>query len=97
MSPQEFLNLPVPPSRTLEMESWEQALRDLGPEAEQVFLDALERGTELEQHAALQALRLRFDYEASVEGHQHDLVYRIKPPGGDERLIKPSILPVPLM
>jgi len=88
-----FLVEPVPPGGPMgSLESWKVRCRALGPRAPAIFMEALEHGSESEQYAALIGLR-EFGYSTSAEGYGREVVYRIKPPGLAELVIRPKVAP----
>lgn len=79
----------MPPGGTSEFKHWEQEGRAFGEEAIPVFLERLENGSYIEQHAALLGLRF-FGYEAWAEGYWEGIVYKVRRPDQDWRYIKPK-------
>lgn len=88
---EEWLRIPVPPSKTPEWDEWLATYRELGDECVPVFFEALQYGTPLQQYSALLGLRWR-GFEAWAVGDGHALVYEVRAPGyADVRVIKPAI------
>ena len=83
-----FLREPIWAVGTPQFEAWMVRCRGLGSVAPQVFLEALASGTEQQQFSALYALR-QHGYEAWEDGYGSATTYRVRPPSGDWRVIKP--------
>lgn len=84
-----FLQSPVPPWPSKDIESWKALAKQLGSSSPHSFLNALRYETANGQYVALLTLR-QIGYDATAEGYGKDLYYKVTSPEGLSQSIKPT-------